>query len=117
MAINANERIASLLVKGGNRIKQGQLLAKLEIERFELAASRADAQVKTQEQVVARLEAGTRLEEIRKAKADDAEAEASLKDDWPVIFFQRPGFDGYGYGGDHAGLGAVRGARTGAGSI
>jgi len=42
--------------------------------------ARADAQVKTQEQVVARPEAGTRPEEIRKAKADVAAGEAALDD-------------------------------------
>ena len=77
LAFNDSERIADLLVEEGDHLKKGQLLAKLETERFELAVARADAQVKTQEQVVARLEAGTRPEEIRKAKADVAAAAAA----------------------------------------
>jgi HlyD family secretion protein len=80
LAFNDSERIADLLVEEGDRIKKGQLLAKLETERFELAVARADAQVKTQEQVVARLVAGTRIEEIRKAKADVAAGAAALDD-------------------------------------
>jgi HlyD family secretion protein len=80
LAFNDRERIADLLVEEGDHIIKGQLLAKLETERFELAVARADAQVKSQEQVVARLEAGTRHEEIRKAKADVAAGEAALDD-------------------------------------
>ncbi len=80
LAFNGSERIADMLVEEGDHIKKGQLLAKLEIERFELAAARDEAQVNTQQQVVARLEAGTRAEEIRKARADVAAAEATLDD-------------------------------------
>ena len=68
LAFNDSDRIADLLVEEGDRIKKGQLLAKLETERFELAVARDEAQVNTQQQVVARLEAGTRAEEIRKAR-------------------------------------------------
>jgi len=80
LAFNDSERIADLLVEEGDQIKKGLLLAKLETERFELAVARDEAQVNTQQQVVARLEAGTRPEEIRKAKADVAAAEAALDD-------------------------------------
>jgi HlyD family secretion protein len=80
LAFNDSERIADLLVEEGDRVKKGQLLAKLEIERFELAVARDEAQVNTQRQVVARLEAGTRVERIRKAKADVGAAEAALDD-------------------------------------
>lgn len=80
LAFNDSERIADLLVEEGDRIKKGQLLAKLETERFQLAVARDEAQVNTQREVVARLEAGTRVEEIHKAKADVAAAEAALDD-------------------------------------
>ena len=76
----AKRQVTQLLVEEGDRIKKGQLLAKLETERFELAVARDEAQVNTQQQVVARLEAGTRDEEIRKARADMAAAEAALDD-------------------------------------
>jgi HlyD family secretion protein len=78
LAINGSDRIASLLVEEGDRIAPGQLLAHLETERFELAVARAEAQVESQKQIVARLVTGTRPEEIRKARADVAAAEAAL---------------------------------------
>ena len=80
LAINGNERIALLQVKEGDRIKKGQLLAKLETERLEYAVDRAKAQVETQRQVVARLEAGSRPEEIAKARADVEAAKAKSRD-------------------------------------
>lgn len=80
LAFNDSERIADLLVEEGDRVKKGQLLAKLETERFELAVARDEAQVNIQRQVVARLEAGTRVERIRKADADVGAAEAALDD-------------------------------------
>lgn len=80
LAINGDERIVELLVEEGDRVEKGQLLARLNLERFELAAARAEAQVETQKQVVARLEAGSRPEEIRKAQADLEAAQASEQD-------------------------------------
>ena len=80
LAINDNERIAEVLVEEGDRIKKGQLLAKLELERFDLAVARAKAQIEMQTQVVARLEAGSRKEEIAKARADLLSAQATVRD-------------------------------------
>ncbi len=80
LAINGSERIAELTVEEGDQISKGQLLAKLETERLEFAVARAQAQIATQAQVVARLIAGSRAEEIRKAKADVAAAQATAKD-------------------------------------
>jgi len=80
LAFNDTERIAELRVEEGDRVKKGLLLAKLETERFELAVARDEAQVNNQQQVVARLEAGTRAEEIRKERADVAAAGAALDD-------------------------------------
>lgn len=76
LAINGNDRIACLAVEEGDRIKTGQLLAKLDTTRLELIVRRAEAQLETQQQVVARLEAGSRPEEIRKAEADVLAADA-----------------------------------------
>jgi HlyD family secretion protein len=80
LAINGSERISELRVQEGDRIQKGQLLAKLETERFELAVESAAAKVENQKQIVSRLEAGTRPEEIRKAEADVVAAEAVLHD-------------------------------------
>jgi HlyD family secretion protein len=79
LAFNGTDRIAAVLVKEGDRVQGGQLLAKLDTRRLEAAVARAQAQVEAQRQVVARLEAGTRIEEIRKARADLELAEADVK--------------------------------------
>lgn len=80
LAFNSNERIAQVLVEEGDPIKKGQLLAKLEIERFEFSADRAQAPLESQNQVIAPLEAGSRPEEIRKAKAEVEAAKANAHD-------------------------------------
>lgn len=69
LAFQGSERVAELLVEEGDRVQPQQLLAKLDTEGFEIAVARAEAQLESQRQVVARLEAGTRPEEIREARA------------------------------------------------
>ncbi|WDQ16410.1 efflux RND transporter periplasmic adaptor subunit [Rhodopirellula sp. P2] len=80
LAINGNERIAELKVEEGDRVTTGQLLAKLNTERLEHSVARAQAIVDAQKQVVARLEAGSRKEEIAKSLADVEEAQATAVD-------------------------------------
>lgn len=70
LAFNGNQRIASIFVKEGDRVTSGQLLAELEIQRLEDAFKRAEALVAQQRQVLNRLEAGSRIEEIRQAEAN-----------------------------------------------
>jgi multidrug resistance efflux pump len=79
LAFNGNERIAALLVEEGDRVKPGQLLARLDTRRLEPRAASREAQVQAQRQVVARLVAGNRPEDIRKAKADLEAAKADLE--------------------------------------
>ena len=76
LAFNASERVESLRVEEGDRVKTGQLLATLEKERLQHQVQQAGAQVKAQEDVVAALVAGTRPEDIRKARAEAAAAKA-----------------------------------------
>jgi len=76
LAFNANERIEKVLAEEGDRVKEGQLLATLETNRLEHEVSQAEARVLSQQEVVAALVAGTRPEEIRKARADVAASEA-----------------------------------------
>ena len=80
LAFNSNERIAEVLVEEGDLIKKDQLISKLELKRFEFAIDRAQALLDTQRQVVARLESGSRPEEIRKAQADVEAAKANARD-------------------------------------
>ena len=78
LAVNDSERIAELFVKEGDVVEQGQKLAVLELDRFRYLVQQAEAALASQRQVVARLVAGSRPQEIEKAKADTAAAEASM---------------------------------------
>jgi HlyD family secretion protein len=79
LAFNANERIEKVLVEEGDKVKTGQLLATLDRERLRHEVLGVAAQVRAQEKVVAALVAGSRPEEIRKARADVAAADAAAK--------------------------------------
>jgi HlyD family secretion protein len=70
LAFDGNEHIATMLAHEGERVKAGQLLASLHKQRLREIVARAAAEVEAQRQVVARLQAGSRPEEIRKARAD-----------------------------------------------
>ncbi len=87
LAFNGSERIASLVVREGARVHQGDLLGSLQTERLQAAVDQAQAQVEAQAQVVARLVAGTRSEEIRKARADVGAADARRRN--AVVRLQR----------------------------
>lgn len=78
LAFNDSERIDRMLVQEGDRVSKGQLVAALETSRLEAAVNSRQARVSAQEQVVARLEAGNRPEEIRKARADMDAARADM---------------------------------------
>jgi HlyD family secretion protein len=71
LAFTESEHIEEILVQEGDRVERGQVLARLRDE--------ASAQVAAQEQVVARLKAGSRPEEIAKARADLAAAQAQAQ--------------------------------------
>lgn len=78
LAFNGSDRIVRLLVQEGDRVKRGQLLGSLDTQRLEHTVAYDEARVAAQRQVVDRMEAGSRLEEIRKARADvDAAAAES----------------------------------------
>jgi HlyD family secretion protein len=70
LAFNGSERIATMRVREGEPVKKGQLLATLDTVRLEGSVDLQQAQLASQRQVVARLEAGSRPEEISKAQAD-----------------------------------------------
>jgi HlyD family secretion protein len=79
LAFNGNERIAQVLVREGDRVTKDQLLAVLDRERLQHAVAQAQAQVAAQQQVVARLVAGSRPQEIRKAQADVQAARVDMR--------------------------------------
>lgn len=70
LAFNNSEHIAELLVQEGDRVTSGQLLARLRRERLEALVAVAEADVASKQAALARLEAGSRPEEIRQARAD-----------------------------------------------
>ncbi len=80
LAFNASERIAEIMVREGESVKTGQLLAVLETVRLQHDVDRATSQVAAQRDQVAKLEAGTRLEEINRARAE-VEASRAQADD------------------------------------
>ncbi len=70
LPFNDSERIAAVLVQEGDRVRQGQVLARLDTGRLEPQVAQAQAQVATQRQVVERLHNGSRPEEIAQARAN-----------------------------------------------
>ncbi len=73
-------RIMQMLVEEGDRVEKGQLLARLDPARFEDAVNAAQGQLAQQSEVVAKLESGSRPQEIEQAKADAAAAAATAHD-------------------------------------
>ena len=76
LPFNNSERIAEVLVQEGDRVRRGQVLARLDTSRLEPQVAQAEAQVAAQRQVVARLRNGSRPEEIAQARANVESAKA-----------------------------------------
>ncbi len=79
LAFNASEHIAEIRVQEGDHVRKGQPLARLHTGLLEAQLTEAEAAVEVQRQVLARLEAGSRPEEVRKAGAELQAAEAQAK--------------------------------------
>jgi HlyD family secretion protein len=76
LAFNAAERIVELTVREGDRVGAGQVLGRLDVRTPRLRVAQAEAQIGVAEQVLARLKAGTRPEEVAQARAAVAAAAA-----------------------------------------
>lgn len=79
VAFNNSERIAEVLVQEGERVRKGQILARLDTARLEPKLAQAQAQAGAQRFVVQRLRSGSRPEEIAQARAN---VEAARADMW-----------------------------------
>ncbi len=79
LAFNGSEHIAEIRVQEGDRVSKGQLLARLHTELLEAQHAEAAAALLAQQQVVDKLEAGSRPEEIRKGQAELVAARARAK--------------------------------------
>ncbi len=78
LAFNNSERIAAVLVQEGDRVRPGQVLARLDTSRLEPQVAQAAAQVAAQGYALERLRNGSRPEEIAQARAQLRLQEANL---------------------------------------
>lgn len=69
-----------MLVREGDIVHKGQLLATLDRELLSASVAQAEAQVAAQEAVVGRMESGSRPEEIRRARAELEAAQADARE-------------------------------------
>jgi HlyD family secretion protein len=76
LAFNNSERIASVLVQEGDRVRKGEILARLDIGRLWPQVRGAEARVAAQREVVEKLHHGSRPEEIAQARANVESAKA-----------------------------------------
>src|ERR1035437_6876682 len=79
LAFNDSERIEKLLVDEGSAVHAGQLVAQLVQQHFQDAVAQSQSTVAAQQQVVARLLAGSRPAEIAQARAAVAAAQADVE--------------------------------------
>ena len=85
LSFNNSERIAAVLVQEGDRVHQGQLLARLDTSRLEPQLAQAEAQAAAQRQVLARLRNGSRPEEIAQARAQRRIRESRRRQRAPAV--------------------------------
>ena len=76
LAFNNNERIAAVLVQEGDRVKRGQILARVETSRLEPQLAQAEATTAARREAVERLRNGSRPQEIAEARANVESARA-----------------------------------------
>jgi HlyD family secretion protein len=76
LPFNASERVIEVLVQEGDHVKVGQVMARLDPTRIEPQVAKAEADVAAQQQVVNRLHAGTRPEEVAQGRANVLSAQA-----------------------------------------
>jgi len=80
LAFHATGRVRRLSVQEGDNVKSGDLVAEIDPIRYEASVARAAAEAAAQKQLLARLLAGSRPEEIREARARVKAAEAKSED-------------------------------------
>jgi len=78
LAFTEQERIEAVLVEEGMRVKKGQVLAKLRTAKLDAAIKELQARIAAQQEIVAKLEAGSRSQEIDQARAEVLAARARV---------------------------------------
>ncbi len=79
LTVNASEHIESIFVEEGDRVEKGQLLAQVQTELLQAKLAETQAMLQAQQQTVAKLKAGSRKEEIARARAEYAAATSEAK--------------------------------------
>lgn len=70
VAPEVSGRLEDILVEEGSPVEKGQVLARIDAERYRHAVAQAEAEADAQRQALAALVAGTRPEEIRRLRAE-----------------------------------------------
>ena len=70
LAFKEQERLTELMVEEGDRVKAGQILAKLDTERLDTAVMEMEARIGSQQELVRKLKNGSRPQEIEQARAE-----------------------------------------------
>ncbi|MGH8148903.1 MAG: efflux RND transporter periplasmic adaptor subunit [Steroidobacteraceae bacterium] len=79
LAFNDSERVAAVLVQEGDRVKRGQILARLDTSRIAPMLEQAEAVRDAQRAIVARMLNGNRPQEIAQARANVELAAANAR--------------------------------------
>ncbi len=79
LAFTEQERIEEILVEEGTHVEKGQVLARLRTAKLDTQIAQTQAEFAAQKEVVARLEAGNRPQEIDQARAEVEAARARVK--------------------------------------
>ena len=80
-AFNASGHVTAILVQEGAAVKPGELLATLDDTRYAAQLAQANAEMRNRKQVLDRLVAGSRPEEIAQAKATMDALHATYRND------------------------------------
>jgi HlyD family secretion protein len=78
LGFNDAGRVDSMQVEEGDTVRKGELLATLDASRYQAEVDATKAQIAAQQAVLDRLLAGSRPEEIKRARADAEAINASL---------------------------------------
>lgn len=76
LAFNDSQRVVNVFVQEGDRVRKGQVLARLDTSRITPQLDQAEAQADAQSAVVQRLRNGSRPQEVAQARANLALAQA-----------------------------------------
>jgi HlyD family secretion protein len=80
LAFNDSERVTEVLVKEGDHVSQGQVLARLDTSRLQPQLDQAEALADAQTSAVEKLRRGNRPQEIAQARANLVQAQADASD-------------------------------------